>query len=233
MFEYSVGTSPDGTDIVSWTSAALTTSFTETGLSLQTSQLYYVNVRATDVAGNQIVINADGQQVAPSLTFSTSTSGGVVFDNLNASNSFTDTETTTLTTSTNARNGYAVRAYTTGSLENALLDTIGGFDGGTYAAPDTWQGGDEGYGYTSSDLLVDGVNRFNAAVCPGGGSGGSCFAPFSQSSPGDIVADNLGPISGTPITNEQFTITHRVTTNASQQYGTYQTTLIFQATATY
>lgn len=232
-YEYSIGTSPDGTDLVDWTSTGTTTTFTASTLNLETSDIYYVNIRATDPAGNQKVFNSDGQQVAPSLTFSTSTSSGVVFDNLNAGNSFTDTESTILTTSTNARNGYAVRSYITGSLENVLLDTIGEFDGGTYAAPDTWQGGDEGYGYTSSDTLVDGVNRFNAATCPGGGSGGPCFAPFSLSAPGDIVADNLGPVVGTPISNEQFTITHRVTTNASQSYGTYQTSVIFQATAVY
>jgi len=232
LFERSIGTSPGSTDILGWTSSALLTSFTETSLTLETSNIYYTNIRATDVAGNQRVFNSDGQQVAPTLTFSTG-SLGVTFNGLNAGNSFTDTETTTLTTSTNARNGYVVRSYLTGPLESVLLDTIGGFDGGSYASTDTWQGGDTGYGYTSSDALVQGLNIFSPPTCPGGGSGGPCFAPFSFSAPGDIIADNPGVISGTPITAEQFVITHRVTTDSSQAQGQYQTVLIFNATAVY
>ena len=111
-------------------------------------------------------------------------------------------------------------------------DTIGGFDGGTYASPDAWEPGDIGYGYTSSDTLVQGVNKFNPAVCDGGGTG-PCFVPFTLSAPGDIVADNPGVISGSPITNEQFTVTHRVTAESSQAFGTYQTTIIYNATANY
>ncbi len=233
-YDYSIGTSPGGIDILGWTASGASTSASASGLSLTTGTQYYFNVRITDTAGNQTIVSSDGQQVAPSLSFSTSTGGsGITFENLNSSNSFTDTETTIVSTSTNAHNGYEVRSYTSGSLENALLDTIGGFDGGTYAATDTWESGDTGFGYTSSDVLVDGVNRFNASTCPGGGSGGPCFAPFSLTAPGDIVADNDGIISGSPVVNEQFTITHRVTTDEFQPIGTYQTTLIFQAIAKY
>lgn len=233
-YEYAIGTSPGGVDVANWTNVGASTSMLANPLTLETSTVYYVSLRVTDVAGNQTIVTSDGQQVAPTITFSTSTSsGGIEFSNLNPGNGFTDTKTSVLTTSTNARNGYEVRAYATGSLENALLDTIGGFDGGTYAAPDTWEPGDTGWGYTSSDTLVGGVNKFNAATCPGGGTGGPCFAPFATTGIGDVVADNLGPVSGSPISNEQFTITHRVTTDAGQEEGTYQTTLIFQATARY
>lgn len=232
-YEYAIGTTAGGTDVVAYTSNGLVDSVTENSLTLETSQVYYFSILTTDNADNQIVITSDGQFVAPTLTFSTSTSGGVQFDNLNAGNSFTDTKTTVLTTSTNARNGYAVRAYTTGLLENPFFDVISSFTGGSYAAPDTWQGGDVGFGYTSNDTQVQGANIFNAATCLGGGSGSSCYAPFSQTAPGDIVADNESTITGTPITSEQFIITHRVTTDSSQPAGQYQTTVIFQATANY
>ncbi len=232
-YEYAIGTSAGGTDIVAYTSNGTTDSVTAGSLTLETSLPYYFSIRTTDNADNQIIITSDSQLVAPTLTFSTSTSGGVQFDNLNANNNYTDTKTTVLTTSTNARNGYAVRAYTTGLLENSYFDVISNFTGGTYAAPDTWQSGDVGYGYTSNDTQVQGSNIFNAVTCPGGGSGSSCYAPFSQTAPGDIVADNESTITGTPITSEQFIITHRVTTDANQEAGQYQTIVIFQATAKY
>jgi hypothetical protein len=51
--------------------------------------------------------------------------------------------------------------------------------------------------------------------------------------PGDIVADNTGVITGSPIVNEQFTITHRVAVDANHAPGNYQTILIFSASAIY
>ena len=188
-------------------------------------------MRATDVAGNVTVTSSDGQLVAPSLSFSTS-STDITFDNLNQGNLFTDTETTVLTTSTNAYSGYEVRLRATALLEAAIGDAIGFFDGGTYAAPDEWLSGDRGFGYTSSDTLVNGVNKFNPATCAGGGSG-PCYAPYDTSTPGDLVADNNSTVTGTPITNEQFTITHRVTTDADYPAGNYTTVLIFSASAKY
>jgi hypothetical protein len=230
-YEYSIGTSPDGTDIKDWTSAGASTSVTANSLNLKTSEVYYFNVRATDVAGNVTVTSSDGQLVAPSLSFSTS-SPDISFDSLNLGNSFTDTETTLLTTSTNAYNGYEIRLRATALLEAAVGETIGFFDGGTYASPDSWLSGDRGFGYTSSDPLVNGVNKFNPATCAGGGTG-PCYAPYSTLTPGDLVADNNSTVTGTPITNEQFTITHRVTTDANYAAGNYTTVLIFSASAKY
>lgn len=231
LFEYSIGTTPGATDVVSWTSNGTTSSITNNSLTLQTSQVYYYNVRSTDVAGNVVIISSDGQLVAPQITFSV-TSGGVTFNNLNAGNSFTDTETSTLTTSTNAHNGYEIRAYAEGTLQTDGGDSIPMFSGGTYAAPGAWLGGDTGYGYTSNDSSIGGVNIFSPATCLGGGSP-PCYAPFATTGPGDIVADNQNTLSGTPITNESFIITHRVTTGSTQVSGLYQTVLVFSATAKY
>ncbi len=50
-YEYAIGTAPNSTDVVSWTSAGLSTSVTHTGLSLTSGQTYYFGVRALNNAG--------------------------------------------------------------------------------------------------------------------------------------------------------------------------------------
>jgi hypothetical protein len=106
------------------------------------------------------------------------------------------------------------------------------FSGGSYAAPDGWQTGDTGYGYTSSDTLVQGVNKFSPATCAGGNAS-PCYAPFSLIAPGDIVADHTSTISGASVVNEQFTITHRVTVPSTQAAGNYTSVIIYNVTARY
>ena len=106
------------------------------------------------------------------------------------------------------------------------------FNGGMYVSTDEWLAGDIGYGYTSSDTTIQGVNKFNGSPCAGGGSP-PCYAPWSLTAPGDIIADNDSTVSGSPITNEQFTITHRVTTDITQQTGDYTTNIIYVITARY
>lgn len=228
-YDYSIGTTAGATDIKAWTANGTTTSVTATGLTLQTSQLYFVNVRAVDNAGNvQSAVSSNGQMVAPNLSFTISPTS-LTFANLNAANSYTDSKTTTLTTSTNAFNGYVVRLSATDFLRSGSF-TIPDFSGGTYALPDSWQGGDTGFGYTSSDTLVQGINKFQSATCPGGSTLASpgCFAPYSQIKPGDIVADNTDPVTASPVT-----ITHRVTTPATQAARSYAVVLIYAITALY
>lgn len=229
VFEYAIGTSPGGVDTIGWTNVGAATTMTATGLSLETSAVYYVSIRATDVAGNQTVASSDGQIVAPTLGLSLS-SNQVVFNNINFSNSYTDTQATTVTTDTNARNGYEVRARATGLLQSGS-NSMPMFTGGTYALPDAWELGDTGFGFTSNDPLVEGINKFLPATCAGGGTP-PCYVPFSTTTPGDVIADNPGPVSGTPL-SEAYTITHRVTGSETQDAGTYQTTIIYSATARY
>src|SRR5690606_3417646 len=109
-FEYSVGTTPGATDVLDWTNNNLVDTATASSLSLNTSEVYYFNVRATDEAGNAAVISSDGIRVAPTLSFSASPAL-ISFDNLNVSNSYTASENAILTTSTNAYNGYQIRAF--------------------------------------------------------------------------------------------------------------------------
>ena len=231
LFEYSIGTTPGGTDITGWTSNGTSTSVTASSLTLRTSQPYYFNIRATDVAGNLSVTSSDGQLVSPTLSFTTAP-GTIQFDNLNSANSYTSSKTSTLTTGTNAYGGYEIRAYLEQLPVNTYSDTISLFSGGTYGSPDEWLGGDTGYGYTSNDSTIQGSNKFGSTPCAGGGNP-PCYAPFSLTAPGDIVADHTTNVTGTPVVNENFIITHRVTTTASQVSGDYQTTIIYTVTARY
>jgi hypothetical protein len=233
-YEYSIGTTAGATDIRGWTNNTTATSVTATGLTLQTSQMYFFNVRAVDNAGNaQTAVSSNGQLVAPSLSFSVSPAA-LTFANLNGTNAYTDTEPTTLTTSTNAYGGYAVRLAATDYLRSGS-STIPDFTGGSYASPDSWQSGDTGFGYTSNDTNVQGVDKFQAATCPGGTAvtAPGCYAPYSQIKPGDIVADHTALTTGSPITSEQFTITHRVTAPPNQAAKTYTVILIYGIVALY
>ena len=232
-YEYSIGTTQGGVDTKGWTNATTDTSVTATGLTLMTSKIYYFNVRATDNADNvQSAVSSDGQVVAPSLAFSV-TPPSITFTNLGPGNSYTATNNATLTTSTNAYNGYVIRAYTTDLLKSIdLTDNIINFNGGSYAAPDEWLSGDRGFGYSTSDTSVQGSNIFNPPTCLGGGSS-PCYAPFSQTAPGDIIADNTGTITGTPITAEEFTVNFKVQVNPTQATSDYSTTVVYTVTAQY
>ncbi len=166
---------------------------------------------------------------APYLSFSMN-STAVNFNNLNNSNNYTDTQTTTFTTSTNAKHGYVVQGFMSDFLRalSAPTQTISDFPG-TWSAPALWDntcniGGASycGFGYTSSDTSVAGSDRF---------AGGTKYAAYSQTGPGDILADH-GDIAS-EVKNEAFTITHKVSVPASQAAATYQATLTVIVTATY
>lgn len=231
-YQYAIGTTAGATDVRTWTDNA-TTSVTVSTLTLRTSQMYYFTIVTVDASGRtSSVASSNGQWVAPTLTFSVNAST-VALSNLNATNSYTDTKTSTLTTSTNAYGGYVIRAY--GSPLTTGSNTVAAFNGGTHASPDAWTGADIGFGYTSSDTLVQGSNKFQSTTCPGGNAktDAGCYAPFTASSPGDIVADHASGITGTAVTGEAFTITYKATVNATQAAGRYANTVVFSATATY
>ena len=231
-YEYSIGITAGGTTVKGWTSTGTTASMTDSALSLQTSKTYYVNVRTTDAAGNvSPPISSNGQVVAPTVSFSVSPAT-IAFSRLNNTNSYTDSKTSTMTTSTNAYGGYVVRSYVTDILRASNNNTIGMFDGGSYASPDAWLGADTGFGYTSDDSDVQGTNKFSPATCAGGGPP-PCYAPFSQTAPGDIVADHTASVLGTPITNQAFILTLKVKTTPTQAASTYNTVTVYSITPIY
>ncbi|KKQ74083.1 MAG: hypothetical protein US94_C0014G0001, partial [Berkelbacteria bacterium GW2011_GWB1_38_5] len=219
-YEYAIGTTSGGTDTKTWTDNGTSTTISATGLNLQTSVTYYFTVRVTDNATNVgTAVNATGQMVLPTLSF-TLGSTSVNFNNLNAGNSYTDTKNHTLGVTTNAANGYSIYGYTTQLLTSLQYPSksIANY-AGTWAVPTTWSG--YGFGYTSSDDLVQGSDRFGT---------GTKYAGFSQTVPGNIVADHTAAINGsTGEANDSWTITYQVATSNIQEASTYQTTAIYIA----
>lgn len=210
----------------SWTDNGTVTTFTKNTMNLSTGVNYQIYLKTTDNAGNAATINSNGQQVAPTLSYSVD-SNSVVFSDLNNLNNWTDTKTTTVTTSTNAVNGYSIKAYVSDSLRSLMDVTqfIANFVG-TWVSPQNWanfcqnDSGDCGFGYTSNDTTIQGSNKFGT---------GNLFAAYSQAAPGDVVADHTELIDGSTgaVSNEQFTITHKVSVPASQTASKYQANAYF------
>jgi len=146
------------------------------------------------------------------------------FDNLNAGNSYTDSgKTTVLTTSTNAYNGYVINARETQPLTATGVDTIADF-GSPNSNPVAWAG--YGFGYTTNDNDLTGgtADRFT--------NGGTNYAGFTTSSPGDPVADHPGPVT-TAISNEQFTIGYKVAVQSTQKAAKYTTDRLYIVVPSY
>lgn len=187
-----------------------------TGLSQNTTYTIKVKAEQGNFTETDYGPTASVATSVPSLTFGVD-SHTVTFSNLNSGNSYTDSsQSTVLTTSTNAYNGYVVNARSIGPLtydSNTIADYIS-----PNSSPTSWSG--LGFGYTTddSDLTGGTANRFT--------NGGPNYAGFSTSSPGDPVADHAGPVT-TPITDEEFTVSYRVTTNNTQTAGEYSTTVMY------
>ncbi len=211
----------------SWVDNGVTTSATVNSMNLQTGTIYYVSVRAIDNAGSTgSTIDSDGQQISPTLSFTIS-SNVITFSDLDDSNGWTDTETSTVTTSTNASSGYTVRIYITQLFTSLAYPskTIPNFYG-TWANPESWTGSDYGAGYTSNDDSVQGSDRF---------ASGTEYAGFSQTTPGDIVADHTDAVNGSTgaVSNEPFIITYKVAVSLTQSASAYRSYAIYIATANY
>lgn len=200
------------------------TGITITGLLRNTT--YYARVKAVQGAYTESGwgIASQSATVDPSITFSVDSST-LTFDNLNTGNSFTDnTKSTVLTTSTNAYNGYVVNARETGALSASGIGTIADYTSPNLS-PTTWSG--LGFGYTTNDTsLTNGSSSDNRFA------NGTKYAGFTTSSPGDPVADHPGPVT-TAISNEQFTITYRVTTSSTQPAAKYSTTVLYMVVPSY
>jgi hypothetical protein len=159
-----------------------------------------------------------------SLTF-TINNPAITFNNLNAGNSYTDSsQSDTLTTSTNAYNGYIIYGRVTQALTTPDGNIIANY-ASPNSTPTAWSG--TGFGYTTNDTNLTGTggaNRF---------SNGALYAGFGTSGPGDPVGDDTGPVSNSQITNEQYTVSYRVTANATTPAGTYKNTIIYTIVPSY
>jgi hypothetical protein len=220
-----IGTSLAPSDFQTYSSWGSSSGFDVTGLSANTT--YSVRAAARQGAGSftQSAWGPASSSVTtstPSLTFSVS-SDSVTFTHLNSGNAYTDSsQSTILTTSTNAYNGYVVNARETGPLTGAAT-AIADF-ASPNAAPTVWTGA--GFGYTTSDSDLSGgtADRFTA--------GGPKYAGFTTSSPGDPVADHAGPVTS-PISNEQFTISYYVKATTNTSAGKYTTTILYNVVPEY
>ena len=114
-YEYAVGSTPEGTDIVDWTNAGTATDVYITSLSLTEGTTYYGSVRAYDVAGNvSVVMSGDGitVDITPPDT-------GVVIDGIETDLVYTgsgDSLTATWTGFSDNLSGIDHYEYAVGSL---------------------------------------------------------------------------------------------------------------------
>ncbi len=201
------------------------TGFDVTNLKNNTTYTIFVKARQGNFTESGWGPGTAGTTLDPTFTFGVD-SASITFSNLNSGNSYTDsTQSTVLTTSTNAYNGYIVYGYETQPLTHTVdgSKTIGNY-AGTNATPTTWSS--TGFGYTTSDSSLTGgtADRFT--------NGGAKYAGFGTTTPGDPVADHASPISS-PVINEQFTISYRVTASSSTTAGQYRTTVVYIAVPTY
>jgi len=152
-YQYSIGTSPDSTNIVGWTSAGLSTEKTVSGLSLTQGQAYYFNVKAMNGSGlwssigssdGITVVGADTTPPQVSITYpsngatisSTITVSASATDNQAISkvefyinNTFKSTDTTSpysynWDTTAYANGNHAIKATAYDSSNNSASDTI-------------------------------------------------------------------------------------------------------------
>jgi hypothetical protein len=190
-----------------------------TGLINNTTYYIRAKARQGDFTESEYGPAASKTTNDPALTF-TLDKAALTFNNLNGGNSYTDSsQSDTVTTTTNANNGYTVYGR-----ENQTLTSDEGNHIIDYAspnsAPTTWSG--IGFGYTTNDSTLGGTggaNRFN---------NGTYYAGFGTTAPGDLVDD-----STVPVINNVTTISYRISATSSTPAGTYKNTIIYTIVPSY
>ncbi|MEK7171134.1 MAG: hypothetical protein AAB774_02415, partial [Patescibacteria group bacterium] len=188
------------------------------------TKISYVNVSRSDASGGATIIASDGTntdcsnninwQFDETLTLgldSTSKDFGVVTPGSNPSD-----QTTILTATSNAVNGYVIYAWSTQAMTNVRFGGVTLDDWtGTNATPTAFNAGSYGFGYTTDDNDLTGgtANRFSA---------GTLFAGFTHSGPGDPIADRTSPVTGA--TNN---VSYRLYPSATQADGDYTTIIVY------
>lgn len=122
----------------------------------------------------------------------------------------------TITVQTGASHGYVIYTSTIQQMTHTLYPTVTIPNWtGTNSSPTIWTTG-EGFGYSTDDYTLTGgtPDRFS----------GPKYAGFSQTGPGDPVADRDGP---TTSSDGQNTITYRLGVSQTQPAGSYSTTVLF------
>jgi alpha-tubulin suppressor-like RCC1 family protein len=212
-YDYSFGTTAGATDILGWTNTAVpTANVTANSLTLNTSQLYYCNVRAYDAAGNLSgVATSAGQMVTPTVTFTLS-SNSISMSAYNDGSALSVTQSVTLSTSTNALHGYKINVYEKSALTSGS-GSISDYSS-SISSPTTWTG--LGFGYSVSGGSA--ISNF---------AGGTKFAHFGSAVSPDTPVIHSATVTGTPIANEQETLTLKVAAPVNSTPGTYTTSLVW------
>lgn len=201
-----------------------------TGLSAGTD--YAIKVASRQGASIESAYSppAAASTVWPSLTFQVDDSGDM--GTWKEENNYSSTSVSTLTTSTNAYNGYSIYAYATQPLTRQHgVETIANVSA-SYADPSSWLSG-PGFGYTTNDASIAGMPKWSADPCPGDDGPPLCYAPFTLTPPGDVVADHESTLSTAPIIDEAFSVTYKVATDATQAAGMYSTTIVYTIVPAY
>lgn len=193
---------------------------------------YAIKVKAIqgEFTESNYSLPAEASTVWPSLTFSVD--GDAEMGIWREENNYSSTSVSTLTTSTNAYNGYKIYAFATQPLTRQNGSEIISNISATYANPISWTVG-TGFGYTTNDTSVGGSQQWNQDPCPGDSGQPLCYAPFSQTAPGDVVADHESELGESTIIDEEFLLTYKVVTEPTQTAGTYSTTIVYTVVPTY
>lgn len=201
-----------------------------TGLSSNAEYKIKVKSKQGDFTDSNFSPTAAAETTVPSLTFSID--GDADMGVWGENNNYSSTAVSALTTSTNAYNGYKIYAFATQPLTRQNgTETISNI-AASYASPISWTSG-LGFGYTTNDTSIDGVQHWNQNPCPGDGGAPLCYAPFSHTGPGDVVADHESALGESTIVDEEFLLTYKVVTEATQVAGTYSTTIVYTVVPTY
>ncbi|MFH0859404.1 MAG: hypothetical protein ABH876_01330, partial [Patescibacteria group bacterium] len=150
---------------------------------------------------------------------------------------YTKTDWVDLKITTSASHGYIVTAWAPSAYTDVFRSTlypatqyIQNFYG-TYSTPQTWGATDYcinndnycGFGYTSSDALIDGSNLY---------ASGTKYVQFPYQNSGYRVSDYDQPVSASQ-TGGTYRVTVKASVKETQLAGDYSTTIVFICTAQY
>ena len=207
---YAIGKTSGGTDVVDWTTNNTSITLNISSLNLQTGQMYYISVKATDNIGNiSTAVSSSGQQKIASISYFIDSNN--INLKLTAANNFTDSsQSTTITTTTNAYNGYSIYAFKNQLLTSSQnpSTTINDFTA-TWDNPAPWDTGYYGFGFSSSfinDLYAKIPNYPNSAKV--------------ANHPDHITANN-------PVNNEPFIIKYKASTDQFKTSSNYTTNVTY------
>jgi len=128
-YEYAIGSSSGGTDVVDWTNNNTDTSVTKAGLTLTNGTTYYLSIRAADNVGNvSTIVTSDGITVDTDVPIISSVIEGSSTADIDYQNS--DTTLIIIWTGSDAASGIAQYEYALGTAA-AASNTVAWTNAGT------------------------------------------------------------------------------------------------------